>query len=595
MAKRVVVMEMGHRALHGLEVEKRLGEFQVVDYHVEEWQAGMPAPLDPLFSSLIAGNKGEKGEKGEKEANPAWTGLFANWPFSREGIVTAFPAELCTFRLIELPFQQSKKIAQIIAYEAESYLPFDLDEILLGYVTAWRREQATDVLVAGAGREEFSRFLSGMLQAGVEPASVSASGLCLYALSKLEDNLLPQPQARMPAFLEEEKKIKWPPHCRAYLDIGARQSRLCVVREGLPLHVSSLSFGGDDLTRILAEEFHLSWEQAEAGKRLEARVGEDPEQLGAQEARLVRLLEQGLAPLWRWLEHNWRWLERRRRGIAEIVRCEELVLCGGTANLRGLAAAVEAKFGIPTRVFRLPPALLDGGRPVPEELQPALAEPLALALVDPAQRGEPAINFRQGEFAYQREAQIYRQKLLFPAVLLAALLLMISSRYLVARTGVAHQIREIQNRMKEQVQTQLGAPPTGDPVEFVQGKLKEAEAKLEKYQALKRPRAMEVFAACSEKIPIEVLVDLSKFTYHEDKVQLEGETADFNRAKEIQDYLQTIPFFSKVTLEDTRQSTTGRTRFSVQISLGAKSEARSAERKAPKPQAGMPAPLRRAP
>ncbi len=530
MAKRLVVMEMGHRALHGLLVERRLGELQVVDYHVED------LPGDPLSAGLAPG-----------AAPPAWAGLFENWPFSREGIITAFPAELCSFRLIELPFHQSKKIAQIIAYEAESYLPFDLDEILLEYLPSWRRAKATDVLVAGTGREQFSQFLGGLRAAGVDPAGVSASGLCLYALAKLE----------------AKNGIR----CRGYLDLGARQSRLCVVRDGLPLHVSTLAFGGDDLTRLLAEEFHLSWEQAEAGKRLEARVGEDPEKLGVQEARLVRLLEQGLEPLGRWLEHNWRWLERRRSGVDEIARCEELVLCGGGANLRGLPAALEQKFGIPARVFRLPARLQDGGRPVPEELQPTLAEPLALALADSATRGEPAINFRKGEFAYRRESQIYRQKLLFPAALLLLLLLMAGSRYLVARTGVQHQIREIEQRMKERVQAQLGPASTGDPVEFVKGKLKADEAKLEKYQVLKGPRAMAVFAACSEKIPIEVLVDLSKYTYHEDKVQFEGETSDFNRAKEIQDYLQAIPLFSKVTLEDTRQSTSGHTRFSVQISL----------------------------
>jgi len=528
MARRVVVAEVGHGALHGLEVEKRLGEYQVVDHYLQEWEGDSPVP----------------GSTPEPLA-PALSRLFENWPLAREGVYTAFPAEHCSFRLIELPFQAPKKIQQIVAYEAESYLPFDLDEILLEYLPAGIRKQGAEVLIAGADRQQFARFLSDLALAGMDPAVVSAQGLCLYALASLEPS----------------NGIR----CRAYLDIGARKSRLCVVRDGLPLHVSLLSLGGDDLTRLLSEEFHLSWEQAEQGKRQEGRVGVDPGGLKPQEARVVRRLEQGLLPLWPWLLNNRRWLERRREGTEEVLRWQELVLCGGTANLRGLKEMAERELGIPARVFRFPAALMPEDRRIAPELHPRLAECLALALA----QGPPAINFRKGEFAYRREAQIYRQKLAFPAALLLLVFMTMGARFWVARSGAAAQIELIRGRTNQLVASSTGLVVTGDPVEFMEQKLLADEAKMEKYRPLQGPRAMEVLAALSEKIPAEVSVDLAKYTYNEGRVQMEGETSDFGSAKEIQDYLQGVPFFSKVVLEDTRQSSNGRTRFNIQVHLGA--------------------------
>lgn len=526
MARRVSA-EVGSRVLHGLELDKRLGEFQILSYHLED-------RTEP--------------KSGETGSSPSADQLslarrFERWPLTREGIYTALPPELCSFRLLELPFQSPKKIQQVVAYEAEGYLPFELDEILLEHLTASPGKQGIKVLVAGIERQQFSRFLEELTAAGIDPAVVGIQGLCLAALNRLE----PRNGIR----------------CRAYLDIGARQSRLCVVNEGRPIHVSSLTFGGDDLTRRLSEEFHLSLEQAEQGKIQEGRVGVPAAGVGTREARVVRTLEQGLSPLWLWLKNNRRWLSRWQEGEGEFGRWEELILCGGSANLRGLAELAERELKIPVRVFRFPSGLMPAEGRIAPEFHPQLAECLALAMAE----GPNAVNFRKGEFAYRREAQVYRKKLAFPAALLLLCFIMLGARFWVSRSGAAAQVKQIRERTYQMVKETTGLAVSGDPVQFLEAKLKAEADKLEKYRPLQRPRAMEVLAAISEKIPAELSIELSKFTYHENRVQIEGETADFTSAKEIQDYLQAVPFFNKVALEDTRQSGSGRTRFNIQIQL----------------------------
>lgn len=503
-------------------MEKHLGESRLVAYHLRRLDPALrdhPPWADPA------------GRDGAPD-NGAWAAPFADWPFDREGIFTSFPPEDCTFRLLELPFDQPRKIGQVVALEAEGQLPFELEDLALEYLPVAKAAGRTDVLVAAADRAKLARLLQGFAAAGLDPQSVSAAGLCLYTLTRLE-----------PAD---------GPRCRAYLDLGARRTRLCVVHDGLPVQVDTLAWGGDDLTRLLAEKRSLEPAAAETEK---IRAG-----LAAANGNSA-LLRQGLDILWPWLENHRRFLHRWRPG-QEPLRWRELVLCGGGANLQGLADYAQTRLGLPTRVFRIPPEWIADGLELPPEAHPALAEPLALALADRA----PAINFRKGQFAYHRQSRLHRRQLLFPAVLLALFLASGGLRFWAARSGLSKQVREVRARMAETVR-QAGLSPTGDPLPFVEQKQKTTEAKLKAFADLEAPPAMQILAACSEKIPATVDLELAKFTYKTDRILLEGTAADFAGAKEIQDYLHTVPFFTKVVLDDTRQEASGRTRFSIQAQL----------------------------
>jgi general secretion pathway protein L len=108
---------------------------------------------------------------------------------------------------------------------------------------------------------------------------------------------------------------------------------------------------------------------------------------------------------------------RTRRPIGLVL------LCGGTAKLRGLAEQVQNDLGLPTRVLELPSET----REVIGVEHPEAAQAVALALRGQASGAKaPRFNLRRGEFAFKSDFDFVREKVgqlvAFAAVLFVLLI-----------------------------------------------------------------------------------------------------------------------------------------------------------------------------
>ena len=178
-------------------------------------------------------------------------------------------------RFIKLPPVESKKIPDIVKYEARQQIPFALEDVVWDYqqLAGGSEEEGfaleTEVGLFAMKRDQVYRALEPFQQAGIEVDIVQLTPLALYnfiAFDQLQD--LPPP---------EEYDPENPPESLVLLSMGTDTTDL-VVTNGYRVWQRSIPLGGSHFTKALTKEFKLTYAKAEHRKR-NAAHDENPKQI----------------------------------------------------------------------------------------------------------------------------------------------------------------------------------------------------------------------------------------------------------------------------------------------------------------------------
>ena len=281
--------------------------------------------------------------------------LLAGAAWQADAAVASVPGVTAASHLVSLPFTDARRIEQTVQYEVEAAIPFDLADVAWDWQPLERLEARTDLLVGVIRNEELAALLAALASAGVDPSAVVPAAPTLAAAWAAGAVADPAP----------------PGEAELAVDLGAERTHACVVSEGRCLFARTFAGGAAGALR------------------------------GAGEGGPG--LARGLPPLVRELRATLRAFEARpsRRPV------RRLVLCGGSAELPGLADALAAELGLPAGPLRLQGPAATGIAPAEA---PSLALPLALALRGWLGTRFQRLNLRRGAFASRRGTQDVRER-----------------------------------------------------------------------------------------------------------------------------------------------------------------------------------------
>lgn len=166
---------------------------------------------------------------------------------SRDQVVVSVPGQHTLARFTKLPPVAEKKIPDIVRYEADQQIPFDMDEVIWDYQT-FQREDLPDVEVGifAMKRELIRGHLLHFEQASIEPIAVQCVPLAVYNACHYE------------GLIGEGTTIM--------LDIGAESTDLIIGTKD-SLWTRTIAIGGNSFTEALVKSFKLSFSKAENLKR----------------------------------------------------------------------------------------------------------------------------------------------------------------------------------------------------------------------------------------------------------------------------------------------------------------------------------------
>ncbi len=174
-------------------------------------------------------------------------------------------------RFIKLPPVESKKIPDIVKYEARQQIPFALEDVVWDYqqLTGGSEEDGfalePEVGLFAMKRDQVARALQPLEEAGIEVDFIQLMPLAIYnfvCFDRLED------------WKSEPYDPASPPESTVVISLGTDTTDL-VVTNGFRVWQRNIPIGGNHFTRALSKELKLTFVKAEHLKR-NATEADDP-------------------------------------------------------------------------------------------------------------------------------------------------------------------------------------------------------------------------------------------------------------------------------------------------------------------------------
>ncbi|MCU1229499.1 MAG: Competence protein [Acidobacteria bacterium] len=307
-SKNVVGLDIGSSAVKLVELkEKKGGTFQLVKLGIERLSPEAIVDGSIMDSSLVVETiQRLNTEQVVKNSNYA----------------TSLSGHSVIIKKITLPAMSPEELAESIQWEAEQYIPFDINDVNLDYVPLNSGGgDNIDVILVAVKKEKINDYTSVISQTGKMPVLVDVDA---FALQNAYEMNYP---------IEEGKVL-------ALVNLGASVTNVNVLSGSTSLFWRDITFGGNQYTDAIQRELSLSFEQAE-----ELKKGQPVADYTIQQVIpiLNSVSEDFAGELRKTLDFF--------TATSGADRVDEIVLAGGGSGVLNLDAILRDKFGIPVAIM----------------------------------------------------------------------------------------------------------------------------------------------------------------------------------------------------------------------------------------------------
>lgn len=190
---------------------------------------------------------------------------------STDSVAMAVAGQSGLARFIKLPPVESKKIPDIVKYEARQQIPFSLDDVVWDYqqLTGGSEEDGfalePEVGLFAMKRDQVARSLVPLEEAGIEVEYIQLAPLAVYNYVCFD---------RLGDLTSAPYDPNNPPDSTVVISLGTDTTDL-VVTNGYRVWQRNIPIGGNHFTRALSKELKLTFVKAEHLKR-NAMQADDP-------------------------------------------------------------------------------------------------------------------------------------------------------------------------------------------------------------------------------------------------------------------------------------------------------------------------------
>jgi type IV pilus assembly protein PilM len=224
---------------------------------------------------------------------------------------------------INVPAMSEVQLEESIRWEAEQYIPFDIEDVNLDFqiLDEPAGQDQMAVLLVAAKKDMINDYTTVIEEAGLHPVIVDVDSFAIENAYNL-------------SYESPEDEVV------ALVNIGAGVMTINVLKGGTSAFTRDISIGGRQITEDIQKRLKMTYEEAEALK-----VKERDQSPQSQEVeRIIQGMAEQLATE---VRRSLEFFAASSSG-SEIKR---VFLSGGCAKIQMLPALIEERIGIPVEVF----------------------------------------------------------------------------------------------------------------------------------------------------------------------------------------------------------------------------------------------------
>ncbi|HOQ31858.1 MAG TPA: type IV pilus assembly protein PilM [Candidatus Hydrogenedens sp.] len=308
--KKRVVIEIGTSAVRLCEFKKTKSGLQLIKY----------------FEKPVANDYRMDEEERKDLRKKAVAELLKQAKVKTRKLMLAVPGQSVFVRVRSLPPVSERKVDQIVRYEIQQQIPFDLKQIAIDYQILDHPEGGGyEVLMVAIKTDVVDKYLSIVEGLRLSPDIVDVIPFASYSWLKYNGELHAHSE------------------CVAVIDLGASTTNIVVERDGIFRNTRTLNIGGNDITQAIADAFNIPFDEAEKIKCEKGFAptgnpqidGKGGEAIGRVLNRLVNEIQRSFSYF------------RSLPGGGQVTR---VYLCGGGCALRNIVPFLQRALGIDVRI-----------------------------------------------------------------------------------------------------------------------------------------------------------------------------------------------------------------------------------------------------
>jgi type IV pilus assembly protein PilM len=307
--KSVVGLDIGSSAVKAVELRPSgKGGFRIAAI------ASEPLPQDSIVDGAII--------DGGAVAD-ALKRLFSQKGFRAREVVASLSGNAVIVKKITLPVMTEQELADSIHWEAEQYIPFDIQDVNLDYqmMSGGADDRGgMDVLLVAAKKDKIAEYTNVIAAAGRQPVVVDVDAFALQNAYEANYGI--------------------PAGVTVLLNAGASAININIVDSGQSLFTRDVSLGGNAYTEAVQRELNLPFEVAERAKK---GIPVDGHSFDDVRPVLHAVTENVLLEIQKTFDFY--------RASAASDHIDRIVLSGGASAVDGFAEALAERFAVPVERF----------------------------------------------------------------------------------------------------------------------------------------------------------------------------------------------------------------------------------------------------
>jgi type IV pilus assembly protein PilM len=252
--------------------------------------------------------------------------LWSAHKIKHKEVATSVSGHSVIIKKINLPQMTPEELEESIQWEAEQYIPFDINDVNIDVQilnTESTQAGQMDVLLVAAKKDMVNDYTSVIMEAGLSPVVVDVDAFAVQNMFEVNYEV---PRSETVVLI----------------NIGASVSNINVLANGVSTFTRDISVGGQQFTDAIQKALNVSYDEAEALKL--GGGGQDTDAVVPQEVeRVLQTESEAIA------NEVQRSLDFYAATSADA-HLARIFLSGGSSKIPALLKTIERRTGVPVEV-----------------------------------------------------------------------------------------------------------------------------------------------------------------------------------------------------------------------------------------------------
>jgi type IV pilus assembly protein PilM len=310
-AKALVGLDIGSSAVKAIELKPAGKGYKVTGFGSE------PVPPDSIVEGAIID---------AAAVADSIRRLFESRSIKTKDVAASLSGNAVIVKKIALPVMTEAELAESIYWEAEQYIPFDIQDVNLDYQILDKGDPASgkttmDVLLVAAKKEKIADYTGVIAQAGRSAVVVDVDAFALQNAYEVNYGI-------------DANAVV------ALLNAGASATNINILQGDQSVFTRDIAIGGNAYTEALQRELNLPFDSADSLKRggtIEGATYEDARPVLRAVTENVMLEIQKTFDFY--------------KSTAPTDRIDRIILSGGASRAEGFTEMLAERFATPVEPF----------------------------------------------------------------------------------------------------------------------------------------------------------------------------------------------------------------------------------------------------